>query len=427
MLNRKLHWHILVALVAALAAGTLDPYLNQRFGFSLVPTYAFIGTLFLNALQMIVVPLIVASIVSGVSRLGAADLGRLGWKTVTYYLATGLLAVITGLVVVNIIRPGAGAELVVSAGEVARITEEVAGRGGSDMVEIFLRMVPKNIVAAAAEGQMLGLIFFALLFGYFMTRLPSPSGDTLKRFWQAVFEVMMGMTGLVMLFAPLGVFGLVAKVVAETGFDQFRQLGLFMLTVLGALAIHVLITYPLLLRFVAGVNPRRHYAAMAPALMTAFSTASSSATLPLTLQCVENRAGVSNRTSSFVLPLGATINMDGTALYECVVAMFIAQLYGIDLSFTQQFIVVATALITSVGVAGIPSASLVAIVVILGIIGLPLEGIGTVLVVDRLLDMVRTAVNVFGDSCGAVLIARLEGEETRLVDPGPGATGAPSE
>ena len=142
MLNRKLHWHILVALVAALAAGTLDPYLNQRFGFSLVPTYAFIGTLFLNALQMIVVPLIVASIVSGVSRLGAADLGRLGWKTVTYYLATGLLAVITGLVVVNIIRPGAGAELVVSAGEVARITEEVSGRGASDIVGIFLRGLP---------------------------------------------------------------------------------------------------------------------------------------------------------------------------------------------------------------------------------------------------------------------------------------------
>ena len=183
-----------------------------------------------------------------------------------------------------------------------------------------------------------------------------------------------------------------------------------MFTVLTALAVHVFVTMPLLLRMVAQVNPVRHYRAMAPALLTAFSTASSSATLPLTMDCVEKNAGVSNRTSSFVLPLGATVNMDGTALYECVAAIFIAQAYGLELSFATQFSIVLIALLTSIGVAGIPAASLVAIVVILSAIGLPAEGVGLILAVDRILDMCRTGVNVFSDSCGAVIIARSEGE-----------------
>lgn len=218
-----------------------------------------------------------------------------------------------------------------------------------------------------------------------------------------------------MKFAPLGVFGLVAAVVTDTGAGQFltlmETLGWFFLSVILALSIHMFVVMPLILRFVAGVNPLRHYRAMAPALLTAFSTASSSATLPLTIECVEKNAGVSNRTSSFVLPLGSTVNMDGTALYECVAAMFIAQAYGLDLSFTQQFVIVLLALLTSIGVAGIPSASLVAITIILGYIGLPAEGIALIFVVDRILDMCRTAVNIFSDSCGAVTIGKLEGEE----------------
>jgi proton glutamate symport protein len=217
-----------------------------------------------------------------------------------------------------------------------------------------------------------------------------------------------------MKFAPLGVFGLVAKTVAGLEAEQMNDLalslGAFSLSVMLALATHLLITLPLLLLLVARVNPLRHYRAVMPALLTAFSTASSSATLPLTMECVRDNAGVSNRTASFVLPLGATVNMDGTALYECVAAMFIAQAYGLELSFVSQFTIVLVALLTSIGVAGIPAASLVAITIILSTIGLPAEAIGLILAVDRILDMFRTAVNVFSDSCGAVLIARTEGE-----------------
>jgi Na+/H+-dicarboxylate symporter len=226
-----------------------------------------------------------------------------------------------------------------------------------------------------------------------------------------MFEVMMRITDLIMRFAPLGVFALVAKVVASTGFDAFALLAMFFVSVVLALAFHFFVTLPLLLYFVGRVNPVLHYKAMGAALLTAFSTASSSATLPITMECVEKNAGVSNRTTSFVLPLGATVNMDGTALYECVAAMFIAQAYGIELGLATQFMVVVIALLTSIGVAGIPSASLVAIAIILAAVGLPVEGIGLILAVDRILDMMRTAVNVFSDSCGAVIIAKSQGEE----------------
>ena len=287
--------------------------------------------------------------------------------------------------------------------------------GGGDIAGIFLRMVPPNIVSAAANGRMLGLIFFGLLFGYFITRIDSSKKQVLTLFWNGVFDVMMKMTELIMKFAPVGVFGLVAKVVSSTGLGAFVPLAYFFVTVLAALAAHFFIVLPSLLVIFGGIRPIRHYKAMLPAILTAFSTSSSSATLPITMDCVEHDAGVSNRTTSFVLPLGATINMDGTALYECIAAMFIAQAYGLELGVVQQFTVVLTALLTSIGVAGIPAASLVAISIILGAMGLPLEGIGLILAVDRVLDMCRTVVNVFSDSCGAVIIARTEGEKNVLV------------
>jgi Na+/H+-dicarboxylate symporter len=349
-------------------------------------------------------------------------MGRLGGKTLLYYLTTSLLAILIGLLAVNLVAPGivdgqpASEILALSDTDTTAIAERVQGKGAGDVVEIFIRMIPPNIVAAAAEGRMLGLIFFSLLFGYFMTKIEAAPGQALREFWQGVFAVMMKITDWVMLFAPVGVFALVAKVVATTGFAVFQPLLVFFFTVLGALAVHLLITLPLLLRLVARVRPLRHFQAMSPALLTAFSTASSSATLPLTMDCVVKRAGVSNRTSSFVLPLGATVNMDGTALYECVAAMFIAQAYGITLDLTTQFTVVLVALLTSIGVAGIPAASLVAITIILSTIGLPVEAVGLILAVDRILDMCRTSVNVFSDSCGAVLIGRLEGEHAILSD-----------
>lgn len=264
---------------------------------------------------------------------------------------------------------------------------------------------------------MLGLIFFSLLFGFFMTRIEEAYAESLYNFWQGTFQVMLKITDWVMQFAPIGVFGLVAKVVAGTGYAAFVPLAWFFLSVLAGLTVHMLVVLPLLLYFVGRVDPRQHYRAMAPALLTAFSTSSSAATLPLTMECVEKNAGVSNRASSFVLPLGATVNMDGTALYECVAAMFIAQAYGIELGFVQQFTIVLMALVTSIGVAAIPSASLVAIAIILAAVGLPVEAIGLILAVDRVLDMCRTSVNVFSDSCGAVIIARRTGEEGVLGEP----------
>ncbi|MGB5606536.1 MAG: dicarboxylate/amino acid:cation symporter [Gammaproteobacteria bacterium] len=414
----KLHWRILVALVLAVIAGSLTGTDADIFGIRFYDIYDFLGTIFMNALTMLIVPLILSSIITGIAGMGdGGSMGRLGGKTLLYYLATTLLATVVGLAMVNIFTPGivdgepAREIIPISGQSMDEIAERVQGRGAGDVVDIFIRMVPANIVAAAAEGKMLGLIFFSLLFGYFMTRVEGAAGKALKDFWQGIFAVMMKITDLVMQFAPVGVFALVAKVIATTGFAAFQPLMAFFFTVLGALAFHFLITLPLLLRLLAGVNPLRHYQAMAPALLTAFSTASSSATLPLSMDCVEKRAGVSNRTTSFVLPLGATVNMDGTALYECVAAMFIAQAYGLDLGFGQQFTVVLVALLTSIGVAGIPAASLVAITIILTTIGLPIEAVGLILAVDRVLDMCRTSVNIFSDSCGAVIIGHSEGEQ----------------
>jgi proton glutamate symport protein len=421
----KLHWQILISLVLAVLAGYLSGTEGTLLGIKLYAVYTFIGALFMNALKMIIVPLIISSIITGVSGVGGSQgLGRLGGKTVLFYMTTSLLAILTGLLFVNVLNPGIvngePAREVLGLGQeaVAEVAEKVQGRSASDLSDVFLSMVPPNIVLAAAEGQMLGLIFFSLLFGYFMTRIDKASGDLLNRFWQGVADVMMGITDLIMKFAPLGVFGLVAKTVASIGPEQLDDLavslGTFTLSVLLALLVHVLVTLPVLLVLVARVNPLAHFKAMMPALLTAFSTASSSATLPLTMECVRDNAGVSNRTSSFVLPLGATVNMDGTALYECVAAMFIAQAYGLELSFVTQFTIVLVALLTSIGVAGIPAASLVAITIILASIGLPAEAIGLILAVDRILDMFRTSVNVFSDSCGAVLIARTEGEQDVL-------------
>jgi Na+/H+-dicarboxylate symporter len=414
-----LHWQILIALSLAVLVGVATEPTTSLFGISLHAVFTFVGTLFLNALKMLIVPLIMASIIVGMMEIHADTLGRLGYKTLLYYLASSLVAILIGLVVVNILQPGIsdGApvrELVGLSADTDAVVERVEGKGSGDIAEVFIRMIPPNIVSAAADGQMLGLIFFSLLFGFFTSRVKGSPGESLKNFWNGLLDVMMQMTEWVMMFAPIGVFALVAKVLMVSGLDAFKPLAVFFVSVLIALAIHLLIVMPAVLRFLANVSSIAHFKAMMPALLTAFSTSSSSATLPITLDCVENRAGVSNRVSGFTLPLGATVNMDGTALYECVAAMFIAQAYGLSLDFTTQFTIVLIALLTSIGVAGIPSASLVAITIILSAIGLPVEAIGMILVVDRLLDMCRTAVNVFSDSVAAVTIARLEGEETRL-------------
>ncbi len=371
-----------------------------------------LADIFLRLLKMIIVPLIISSITSGVLGIGdTRQLGRLGWKTILYYLVTSTIAILTGLLLVNLFQPGAGSQLQLT------VPPDIGNADSGAVWGIVLRMIPENPFKAMVEGEMLAVIFFSILFGIFATRLPKKGRDFFTSLFNYLFEVMMKMTRFVIFFAPVGIFGLIASMVAITGFAAFVPLAKFFLVVLAALLIHALLTLPLLLRLIGGIaRPFRHFGAMMEALLTAFSTASSNATLPLTMRCVEQNSGVSNRTTSFVLPLGATINMDGTALYECVVAMFIAQVYGIELSFFQQWTLVFIALLTSIGVAGVPMASLVAIAIILKAVGLPLEGIGLVMVTDRILDMFRTGVNVWSDSCGAVIIARTEGEATKLVD-----------
>ena len=417
MFKLKLHWQILIAMILAVLAGLATGTEAAIAGVTFYSMYAFIGGLFLSALKMLIVPLIAASIITGVAGMGTGDgFGRLGTKTVVYYLSTSLLAILTGLFFVNLIVPGvsngvAAGSLMGLEANVTSIVDNAQGRNAVDFLSVFERMLPPNIVKAAADGQMLGIITFSLIFAYYMVRLPDRYATAMTDFWQAMMMIMLKFTELVMMFAPLGVFALVAKVVASTGLAAIAPLASFAGTVFAALLFHTVITLPLLLLFVGRVRPLRHFQAMLPAMLTAFSTSSSAATLPVTLDSVEKRAGVSNRVSSFVLPLGATINMDGTALYECVAVIFIAQAYGIDLSMGLQFLIVTTALLTSIGVAGVPAASLVAIVVILGAAGLPAEGIGLILAVDRILDMCRTTVNVFSDSCGAVIIARSEGEQ----------------
>lgn len=426
MRKLALHWQILIAIILAALAGWLTGPETALWGVKFVSVYDFLGTIFLNALKMIIVPLIFSSILVGVAGIGKAeDLGRLGGKTVGFYLLTGILAVLIGLTYVNIIKPGIDEDGPVRdelALEVSKqeVRQDLAGEGGGlgELVDLFVRMVPENIVATASNnGELLALIFFAVLFGFFMTRVGDEYSDPLYRFWNAVFQVMMRITEFVMMLAPYGVFGLVAKVVAETGFEAVRPLGIFALVVVAALLTHAFITMPLLLRLVARVNPWRLYRVLSPALLTAFSTASSSGTLPVTMDCIERGAGVSNRTTSFVLPLGATVNMNGTALYECVAVVFLAQAYGLELTLVTQITIVLTALLTSIGVAGVPSASMVAIGMILTAVGLPLEAMGVLFVFDRVLDMLRTSVNVLGDGVCAVIVARLQGEENVLAGP----------
>lgn len=429
----KLHWQILIAIVLAVIIGYFTNKESTFLGIHLLSLFDFLGSLFMNALKMIIVPLIVASIITGIAGIGGTHgLGRMGAKTILYYMLTSLFAILIGLFIVNLVVPGVvdgkpiGDIISVSQEQIQHAQGKVAASEGSSFADIFLRMFPPNIVHAAAEGQMLGLIVFSILFGFFITRIPDDYAEAQYNFWQGAYEVMLKITEFIIKFAPIGIFGLIASVVLglDKESDELNRLldalGRFTVTVLIALGIHMFLTMPLLLKFLARVNPLRHFKAMAPALLTAFSTASSSATLPLTLECVEKNAGVSNRTSSFVLPLGATINMDGTALYECVVAIFIFQAFGFDLTFTQQFLIVVTALMTSIGVAGIPAASLVAIMIILKAVGLDevsaSAGLAMVIVVDRVLDMCRTAVNVFSDSCGAVIIGRSEGETQILQD-----------
>lgn len=370
-----------------------------------VPVFSLIGELFLRLLKMVIVPLIFTSITSGVLSVGASrSLGRLTVKTIFYYMLTSLIAILTGLFFVNLIRPGVNASL----GLTAVVLPESLTTGS--WRALILQLVPENPIHAMAQGEILPLIFFSIFLGVVISTLPQDRREPLAQLFDAGAAAMMRLTHYVIYCAPIGVFGLVAKITATLGFQVFKSLGLYFLTVTLGLVIHFFITLPLLIRLLTHRSPYHHMRKMSPALLTAFTTASSSATLPLTLETAQKRAGISPKIASFVLPLGATINMDGTALYECVAAMFIAQVYGISLDFTTQLVVVITALLASIGAAGIPMAGLVMMTIVLKAAGLPLEGIGIILAVDQLLDMLRTATNVWSDATCALIVASSEGE-----------------
>jgi proton glutamate symport protein len=372
-------------------------------GENIVPLATPLKELFLRLLKMAILPLVITSIVSAVVKVGSSrGLGQITFRTISYYLTTSFLAIITGLILVNIFKPGIGVSLGLKA------DPDSIGVVEKGLGELLLDIIPENVFHAMATGDVLPVIFFSILFGFFVTQLKEKQRILMGDIFQAGFDAMMKLTLFVIWTAPLGVFGIVAVIVAETGFDAFIPLGKYFLVVLAGLSIHFLVTLPLILRLIGKTSPAVHFKGMINALLTAFSTCSTIVTLPFTMKAVTEHSGASEKAAGFVLPIGATINMDGTALYECVATIFIAQVYGFDLSMAQQGIIVLTAVLASIGAASIPMSGLVMMAIILNAVGLPLEGIGVILAVDRILDMFRTTVNVFSDSVGAVVISQLE-------------------
>jgi Na+/H+-dicarboxylate symporter len=385
------------------------------YGPEVAPTTAVYGTfdglsrIFLKLLKMIVIPLVFFSLVGGMLGMGdMARLGRLGIKTFALYITTSLLAILTGLTLVNLIRPGVGLGIEIP-------TEPVERTAPDSFWDVLVEMVPDNVVQAAAQFDLLGVIIFALLFGAFLLATAGEKKKTMVSFIEAGSDVMMRMTRFVISLAPVGIAALIARLVSSTGLEVLLQMRWYVVTVFLGLAIHALVTLPLLVALVRRRNPFRFLRAMSPAFMTGFSTASSSGTLGVTLERAEYGAGISNRVASFVLPLGATINMDGTALYEIVSVLFIAQIHaGIDPGFTltvgQQILIVFLGLTVSIGAAGIPHAGLVMMVIILQAVGLPVEYTALIWAVDRILDMCRTATNIVSDSSITMIVAHTEGE-----------------
>jgi len=393
----QLHWQILVALALGALCGTSAPTFSNQVGF--------VGDLFLRLLKMIIIPLIFLSLVNGIGSLGdPRSVGRIGIRTLLYYTMTTTLAIVVGMTMVNLIKPGVGLDL----GTTAELPEGFETASGS-VQDLLLRLVPDNVIDAMARGDVLPVIMFAILFGLFSTMLDERVARPVHQVVDGTLEVIQRLTVAIIKLAPLGIFALLAREVARHGLDVIVELGPYFLTVTVSLLIHAGLTLSILLIVLGRRSPLAYGRKVIPALATAFSTASSSATLPLSMECAEREAELPKGVVSFVLPLGATVNMDGTALYEAIAALTIAQMYGIALDFPQQLLILVTALLASVGAAGIPMAGLVMLVIVLQAVGLPLEGIATIIAVDRVLDMMRTATNVWSDLVGTAVISRFEG------------------
>lgn len=393
-------------IVAALVLGAIVGLLLNLTApnvFEVLNTYLFVpvGQIFLSLINMLVVPLVFFSIVLGSAGLGDPQkLGRIGAKTIGYFLITTCIAVIIGLILAAVIQPGAAGEFDTAGAEFS--TEEAP-----PVSETLMNIIPKNPINAMAEGNMLQLIVFAVFIGFALTALGEKTKGILSLVNQGN-EIMMYLVGLVMRFAPYGTFALIATAIGTQGWNAILAMGSYMLVVLAALFIHSAITYGGTVAFLAKKNPLWFFKKFAPAMGVAFSTSSSNATLPVSMEVAQRDLKVPEPISSFVQPLGATINMDGTAIMQGVATMFIAQAYGIDLTMGELATVVLTAVLASIGTAGVPGVGLIMLAMVLGSVGLPVEGIGLIIGIDRLLDMTRTAVNITGDAACALYVGETE-------------------
>lgn len=368
-----------------------------------------VGTLFINLIKLVIVPLVFSSLVVGAASIGdPKKLGRIGGKTLVYYLLTTAFAVAIGLILASVIVPGAG--LSIPAEAVAEAKE------APKLIDTILNVVPSNPLKALIDGSMLQIIVFALLLGIAVTMLPKEKGNPFVSFFDSLAEIMYKITSIVMELAPYGVFALISPVVAKNGPAVLIPFAKVIFAVYLGCILHAGIVYSLSVNIFAKMSPIKFFKGIAPAAITAFSTSSSSATLPVTMKNVTENLGVSEKVSSFVLPLGATINMDGTALYQGVCALFIAQVYGIDLTVAQMGTIVLTATLASIGTAGVPGAGLIMLTLVLQAVGLPLEGVALIAGIDRILDMMRTCVNVVGDASAAVVVGASEKEVSVPVD-----------
>lgn len=376
-------------------ASALETYLSEGL-------FHFAGQVFLRLLQVLVVPLVLVSLICGTAALGDVKrLGRIGISTFGLYILTTAIAITIALAAAVVVGPGRGFGLATDA--------SFEAPAPPSLVDTLVNIFPKNIFSAMVEGQMLQIIVFAILFGLALTLIGKP-GERLLALFNDINEAIMKLVWIIMLFAPYGVFGLIARTFASQGFGAFGPLIKYFLVVLGVLILHTLVTYPTMLKLLSGLNPIRFIKKLREVQIFAFSTASSNATIPVTLKTLENDLGVKNSVASFTVPLGATINMDGTAIMQGVATVFIAQAYGLDLALTDYLVVVLTAILASIGTAGVPGVGLIMLSMVLAQVGLPVEGIGLIIGIDRLLDMVRTAVNVTGDSAVTCIVAKREGE-----------------
>jgi DAACS family dicarboxylate/amino acid:cation (Na+ or H+) symporter len=420
-----LHTRILLGLLVGAAAGVACNLLwrgSPRLGWVVDNVANPVGQVFLRMLFMVVVPLVFTTLALGVASLGdLRRLGRVGGKTLGFFLFTTTLAVLLGLTLVNIVRPGLGLDAAVRAALMTEYAGQAADRIAQSEtngfgIHTFVNIVPRNPVDAAARGEMLGVIFFTLLFGVALTRIPRGMAEPVLRVLEGTAQAVIEIIGFAMKLAPFGVAGLIFAVTARFGFDVLRSLSLYVLMVLAGLAVHQFVTLGTLAKLTTGYGPRVFFGRARYALVTAFSTSSSNATMPTTLRTAEEEFGVPREVSGFVVPLGATMNMNGTALFEGMTVLFLAQVFGVDLSIGAQVIVVIMSIITAIGAAGVPGGSIPLLVMVLVMVGVPGEGIALVLGVDRILDMARTVPNVTGDLLTTLVVAKSEGAVLRPAD-----------